>query len=777
MAEEYDEWDVFGSDDDDDDDDDDVDVDDDVDHGVDHDTNDDNNRNINGQNDEIAKKDDQNQNDHLDSSSLDKATDEVSLFIAKEFIMSCRCIPLTQRYMGIPASMNASTVKGDSRSSTTTTSSTNSTSGSGSGCNYNNGHGHGHGHGNMDALRTSWYNSMSHKLGQRGMKIESSLSSPLSSFSSSPLSSPSPYTCDGGVLFSIFEQRHTSTISATTTTTSATTSSLTSPLTSPLTSSSSIELQDVTKTTSVSHGYESHLRKTIVKGGFILVTMYILNNTNNPSTTQTSAIGTAKIDIPFLLSQWKHQQQHPHQQQPIFNESIWDIEHASIVSHLTSSKNHNRSSNDNHGEIITIRLTKRPCPVNTLSCPWKNNKRHVPLSFYNEEEATADTATTTTKKLETWLDYERRIVADATISLSMYELNRLKEQDQTSQKTQNNTPSTSNSNSNSNSIIMTKENIKKAIQSLETYGFVILPSLFTSQKSMHGIHSWSNAIMSDFHSACDILKSSSLSSLNHHKVDIFNPGKEETFDPISYREMAMREDLRVDLRDGPCLKQVRTKERKNEIEILDGISFRCVDDNHYNDNDDEFDGTIPTIIDSKRKHDESTNHKNKSHEQDKSKSLRFNPNVLEIVQKLFNPIYDAPQSASPDYNPRIPLYKGNFGRYNFNGSGPDGSAQCLRVGQIGSVISLPRAGDQAIHADTPHLFELYDCLPCHYANLFILGDGGGSNCNSNGGDGGESKEENGKYDSDGNYTGDNLIGKLNSCFKRNFRRPYFEYHR
>ena len=34
------------------------------------------------------------------------------------------------------------------------------------------------------------------------------------------------------------------------------------------------------------------------------------------------------------------------------------------------------------------------------------------------------------------------------------------------------------------------------------------------------------------------------------------------------------------------------------------------------------------------------------------------------------------------------------------------------------MISLPGAADQAIHADTPHLFEHID-LPPHYANLFI----------------------------------------------------------
>ena len=42
----------------------------------------------------------------------------------------------------------------------------------------------------------------------------------------------------------------------------------------------------------------------------------------------------------------------------------------------------------------------------------------------------------------------------------------------------------------------------------------------------------------------------------------------------------------------------------------------------------------------------------------------------------------------------------------------------LKVGEVGAVISLPGAANQAIHADTPHLFEHLD-LPPHYSNLFI----------------------------------------------------------
>eukprot|EP00814_Leptocylindrus_danicus_P022205 CAMPEP_0116006046 /NCGR_PEP_ID=MMETSP0321-20121206/1504_1 /TAXON_ID=163516 /ORGANISM="Leptocylindrus danicus var. danicus, Strain B650" /LENGTH=186 /DNA_ID=CAMNT_0003474543 /DNA_START=132 /DNA_END=692 /DNA_ORIENTATION=- len=42
----------------------------------------------------------------------------------------------------------------------------------------------------------------------------------------------------------------------------------------------------------------------------------------------------------------------------------------------------------------------------------------------------------------------------------------------------------------------------------------------------------------------------------------------------------------------------------------------------------------------------------------------------------------------------------------------------LKIGEVGAVITVSGAADQAIHADTPHLFEHCD-LPPHYANLFI----------------------------------------------------------
>ena len=60
---------------------------------------------------------------------------------------------------------------------------------------------------------------------------------------------------------------------------------------------------------------------------------------------------------------------------------------------------------------------------------------------------------------------------------------------------------------------------------------------------------------------------------------------------------------------------------------------------------------------------------------------------------------------------------GNWGRWNFDGAGPGAPPEKMQA-EAGAVISMPGAKDQAVHADTPHLFE--SChLPPHYVDLFI----------------------------------------------------------
>lgn len=641
MSEDYNEWDVFGSDGEDEEDE------------------------QNGTLLQHTNHDaDANDNSLEDSSvtitshaiSIDKAIDELCLFTAKDFITSSRSIPLTERYFGIPISSRR---QSDSKATMVN-----------------------------DVLIQCWFDLLTKKLNQRGIQIVQSLSD--------HNDNEKKYTCDGGSLFRVFPQEEH-------------------------------YFQSTTFSTDKHRDDESFLRQQIVPGGFLLLTMFIQSQVSNKFVIDND---DNNYDVKKLISEWKLKNG-----QNIFSDDVWDIDHASLISQVVED-----NVNDNY-VVLTIHLTKRPCTVNTLACPWKTNTKYVPSSHYDklDNKPSKQYGQSSSQHLETWLQYERRILSEVTVSPSISE-----------RKNQEN---------NSDTLMLTKENIKKAIDAMEKHGFVILPALFSSEKHIKSIRLWSKAIMSDFQLACSILKTS-----KDHNVDIFNPGKDDTFDPISYKEMAMREDLRVDLRDGPCIKTLRNEIKPVEDVSLKENSFYCV-----NGHDDNGDGTKPTIIDShiiSRLMSKSMNNQYKQTEQQQKqqqnhefemKSLRYNPNILEIIRSVLNPGHNLNNlNNSPNQN--IPIYKGNFGRYNFDGKGPDGSPQSLRVGQIGAVISLPQAGDQAIHADTPHIFEIYDCLPCHYANLFILGDDDNGNDSNSSDDIKNSKEITAKHDWDGNVTGDNLVG-------------------
>eukprot|EP00536_Pseudo-nitzschia_multiseries_P001291 jgi/Psemu1/180600/e_gw1.16.43.1 len=131
----------------------------------------------------------------------------------------------------------------------------------------------------------------------------------------------------------------------------------------------------------------------------------------------------------------------------------------------------------------------------------------------------------------------------------------------------------------------------------------------------------------------------------------------------------MREDLRLDLRQGPALSKLRAQKEGSADHIGDGLF------------------------------------------------LRGHPSLLEIVRRTMNPKEQQGSSGSNGSGNK-PLHLGNLGRWNFGGSGNDGSYQNLRVSPVGGIVSLPGSAEQALHADTPHLFEHLPDLPAHYINLF-----------------------------------------------------------
>jgi hypothetical protein len=85
------------------------------------------------------------------------------------------------------------------------------------------------------------------------------------------------------------------------------------------------------------------------------------------------------------------------------------------------------------------------------------------------------------------------------------------------------------------------------------------------------------------------------------------------------------------------------------------------------------------------------------------------PGIVEIVERAFTPRSEADPT----------LHLGNYGLHNFGGRGPEETPAAER-GRFGCVISAPGASDQAIHADTPHLFHHAQC-PAHYVNFFVPG--------------------------------------------------------
>ncbi|KAG7373151.1 phytanoyl-CoA dioxygenase family protein [Nitzschia inconspicua] len=204
---------------------------------------------------------------------------------------------------------------------------------------------------------------------------------------------------------------------------------------------------------------------------------------------------------------------------------------------------------------------------------------------------------------------------------------------------------------------LTESSVAKAVYNMQHYGYCILPRLLDHSECKE----WGRAVLDSVHAAATIL-------LERDSVDIYHPQSSQ-FEPQSYQELSMREDLRMDIRQGPALSRIRVDkgdgEHGNESIVLTASS------------QDYKNGIF----------------------------LRGHAGLLEIVRRTMNP---------KDQH----FYKGNIGRWNFGGSGSDGSFQDLRLSPVGGIVSLPGAADQALHADTPHLFETISDLPAHYINIF-----------------------------------------------------------
>ena len=184
--------------------------------------------------------------------------------------------------------------------------------------------------------------------------------------------------------------------------------------------------------------------------------------------------------------------------------------------------------------------------------------------------------------------------------------------------------------------------ISYAVRAMQAHGFCILRRWLPTEPLIE----WGQAALNDVHLAAEHLR--------RHGTDLYHP-HQSTREPDSYRELSMREDLRLDIRDGPHVRRLRGPAVRVPLSEADDV-------------------------------------------------LRGNASVQQILRDTMTP--------NDDYR-----RAGNWGRHNFGGV-PD-----ISVGPVGEIVSLPNSADQALHADTPHLWDHIPDLPAHYINVFAIACG------------------------------------------------------
>ena len=310
-----------------------------------------------------------------------------------------------------------------------------------------------------------------------------------------------------------------------------------------------------------------------------------------------------------------------------YSEAIWDTESATA----TLSTSH----------VQVIRIQKRSCMINAWTCPWMDKDAIVgtPSNINEQSSFLGNKHDFSLSEKETYLQYERRVADALTVSPSVAERNRENSIDSHSKRS---IPAT----------VLTDVNVKNATSILQNHGFVIIKGLLPPHQTIP----WGDAVLSDFETAVDRLKCHPV-----RPVDLINPQynasssasneEERVFEPLSYKEMAMREDLRVDLRAGPEMEKLRCMENDLAFQSMvagEGEIISQDNSNNLNNGPSTVTAAMSGTV----------------------CSWRFHPSIVGVLKTLFNPRDDG-------------LYRGNFGRWNFGGAGPDGSPQPFRMGQIG----------------------------------------------------------------------------------------------
>lgn len=209
---------------------------------------------------------------------------------------------------------------------------------------------------------------------------------------------------------------------------------------------------------------------------------------------------------------------------------------------------------------------------------------------------------------------------------------------------------------------------QQAVHSLRDNGICIFRGMFNRQNILE----WGLRAKEDMKLVID--------RLADRNIDLFEPREGQWIE--NYHEMSMREARRVDLRNGLHMKEKQQLPQQS----LSQLQASSEVDN----------GTVSS----------------------QATDMRNHPSLYQILQEVMNP-------------PGGEDSRGNWGRYNFEGGGPDAGPPPLTVGPLACVMSMTGCADQTIHADTSHTYVHVE-LPGHYYNLFspavdaaVTGDDGG----------------------------------------------------
>ena len=215
--------------------------------------------------------------------------------------------------------------------------------------------------------------------------------------------------------------------------------------------------------------------------------------------------------------------------------------------------------------------------------------------------------------------------------------------------------------------ILSDSSLSRASQALSKHGLCIFCGIVDPKVVLE----WGTAARADM--------AQIVTKLRERGIDLLRPGQAGQPRIENFHEMSMREALRCDIRNGHAMTELAR--RADDVSVA---------------------GSVPAASSASS----AAAVAGAAQWTPASLSLRGHPAVREVLQELMNPIGD-PENA-----------KGNWGRWNFEGAGPEGGPPELAIGQVGAVMSLPGCADQTIHADTAHLYT-HAQLPGHYFNLFF----------------------------------------------------------